>query len=289
MMRQRGIIAVLAAVVLGAASLGSTADNVERPRREFNVNALTSKWRVTVGGSLSVLETRAAWSPKGLAGAVIILEDTLGLDEEIRNFSLSAAYRFNRRHSIEMTATDLSRSATRIIEGEIEWGDYYFRANGVVDTEFDTRIFRLKYRYDFADSGRLNAGFSVGLSTLDLALSLEGEARLDDDQGSEWVSGVVEGAEILAPVPVVGFFIDYAISPRWVVRFRTEAIDLTLGDHSGRVLQTDFGFEYLFSDLFGVGFGISGVDLKYRGDKSSERFGVDYNVKSFDFRLTFSF
>ncbi len=280
---------VLAVASVGFASISIADDAGQKGRKEFDVNALTSKWRISAGGALSSYETRAAWSAKGLVGAVIILEDTLGLDEEVKNFSLKASFRFNRRNSIELAATDLSRTAHRLIDAEIEWGDYVYRAFGQIATKFDMRVIRLKWKYDFSDSGRLNAGISAGLSTLDLGIALEGEARLEDDESNEWVKGAVSSAHVIAPVPVIGFYLDYALSPRWVLRLNTEAIDLDLGQHSGRVLHTEFSFEYLFSDLFGIAVGVSGMDLNYHGEKRGERFGVDFSVKSANASLSFSF
>jgi len=283
-----------AARLLGAAMLmtpliAAADDGGEGRRKEFDSRPLTSRWNVEGGASLTAYDTSAAWSPAGLAGAVIVLEDVLGLEEENSTFALRVSYRFNRRHAIEFLATDLERKATRTIDAEIEWGDYVFRAEGRVTSELTTNIYRLKWKYDFSDSGRLNTGFSAGLSTFDLGLRLTGEARLEDDTGDEWVEGVVEGAEAIAPVPVIGFYLDYALSPRWILRFSTDAMDLSIGAQSGRVFQSHFGFQYCFSDLIAAGVNLGGMDLEYRADESDEKFGVSYRVKSIGAHLAFSF
>jgi hypothetical protein len=280
---------LLWATTLMTPLIAAADDGGAGQRKEFDSAPLTSRWTVEVGGSLTSYDTNAAWAPAGLAGAVIIAEDALGLDEENNTFSIRVCYRFNRRHGVELLATDLERRATRTIDGEIEWGDYVFRAEGRVSTELRTNIYKISWKYDFSDSGRLNAGVTAGLSTFDLGLTLEGEARLEDGNGEEWVEGVVEGAEGIAPVPVIGFFLEYAVSHRWILSFSAEAMDLTLGAQSGRVLQSDIGFRYSFTDLFAAGVSLGGLDLRYSSDEGDEKFGVAYRVKTLGAFARFSF
>jgi hypothetical protein len=188
-----------------------------------------------------------------------------------------------------LSVTELGRTATRTIDGEIEWGDYIFRAEGKVGTELDTRIFKLTWRYDFSDMDRLNAGFVAGLSTFDLGITLSGEARLETSAGDEWIEGVVEGASAVAPVPVFGFFLDYALSPRWVLRFGADLIDLSISSYSGRVLESDFAVEYTVTDWFGVGAGLGGTDLEFRSDENDEAFAVRYRFSYLGAYASFSF
>jgi hypothetical protein len=264
-------------------------DHPEAQRPDFAVATMTSDWRITVGGSLTTFDTAAAWAPRGLAGAAISLEDTLGLDEQTGTFFLGAAYRFNRRHSLALSVTELGRSATRILDEEVEWGDYIYRAEGEVATDLETTSVRLIWRYDFSDSDRLNAGFLAGLSTFDLGLTLSGEARLESDAGDEWVEGIVEGASVLAPIPVVGFFLDYALSPRWVLRFDAAVIDLSIGSHEGRVLEAGFNLEYVATPWLGLGVGLGGSDLEYRSDEKDEKFGLRYQFNQLGVSACFVF
>jgi len=242
-----------------------------------------------VGGSLNSFDTTIAWSPAGLGGSVILVEDTLGLESSTDNFMLGAAYRFNGRHSIEFAATDARRSSLKMIVEEIEWGDYIFRAHGEMRSQLNMSVASVKYKYDFSDSGRLNAGFSAGLSTFSIDAVLSGEARLEDDDGSEWVEGVVERADVIAPVPLIGFFLEYAATPRWILRSYADLIDLEISDHAGRVVQVGMAVEYAFTDAFGFGIGLGGIDLEYRGEKKKEKFGVDYKVKSLGAYLSWVF
>jgi hypothetical protein len=265
------------------------ADGEQQKRPDFATRTLTSDWQITLGGNLTTFNTAAAWAPKGLAGAAIDIEDVLGLDEQTSTFVLAVQYRFNRRHSLGLSVTELDRTASRVIDGDIEWGDYIYRAEGMVETDLDTRIFKLAWRYDFSDMDRLNAGFLAGLSTFDLGITLSGEARLESSAGDEWIEGVVEGASAVAPVPVVGFFLDYALSPRWVLRFGADVIDLSISSYSGRVLEADFAVEWAVNEWLGVGAGLGGTDLEYRSDEDGETFGLRYRFNYLGAYASFSF
>jgi hypothetical protein len=282
-------VGVMTVATVLASGNGRAAERHQHQRPDFATRTLTSDWQITVGGNLTVFNTSAAWAPNGLAGAAIDLEDSLGLDERTSTFVVAVQYRFNRRHSLGLSATELDRNASRVLDEEIEWGDYVFRAEGEVDTELDTRVFKLIYRYDFSDMDRLNAGFLAGVSTFDLAAPLSGEARLENDTGDEWIEGVVEGASFVAPVPVVGFFLDYAVLPSWVIQFSANVVDLSISNHSGRVLETDFAFEYAVSDLFGIGAALGGTDIEYRSEKKDERFGIRYRFSYLGVHVSFSF
>lgn len=280
-------------VAIVVACLAATAwagDDVEQPRPELRVNQLTSTWNLHLGGSFNTLATEAAWAPIGTGGAIIVLESALGLDERVETFNVGAAYRLNRRHSFELRATDLRRSATRTIENEFEWGDYIFRADGSVSSEFNTTFVDAVWKYDFSDSARLNTGFLAGFSVLWLGVSLEGEARLEDDEGSEWVEGATEGADILAPLPVVGFYLDYALSKRWLLRFDSSAlIEVSIGGHRGRLRQVNFACEYVASDLVGIGVGVSSLGVAYGQNQKDEQLTVNYDVKSLGAYVSFAF
>jgi hypothetical protein len=288
-----GFLRFCAVMVMCSLSLVATAragDDDEKTRPDIHVNQLTATWNLHLGGSLNTLGTEAAWAPAGTGGAIIILENTLGLDEQVETFNLGATYRLNRRHSFELRATDLRRRATRTIDDEIEWGDSVFLAEGSVSSEFDTTFVDVVWKYDFSDSARLNTGFLAGFSVLWLGVSLEGEARLESSEGSEWVEVAKEGAEILAPLPVVGFYLDYALSRRWLLRFESSAlIEVSIGGHTGRLRQVDAGFEYAASDLIGVGIGVSSLGVAYGQNQGGERLAVNYDVKSCGAYVSFAF
>lgn len=89
--RVTGVTGLLVAIlVLGSA--GASAKNQEEaPNSGLATRFLSADWRVVLGGTVTVFDTGAAWSPRGLAGGVIDLEYRSEKDGEI----LGVRYRFN--------------------------------------------------------------------------------------------------------------------------------------------------------------------------------------------------
>jgi hypothetical protein len=278
-------------LLLAAVAVAGPADarHENKERRTFDAHPITARWRVTGGGSPNSFDTRLAYSPTGLVGGSIQAEDDLGLDEETDTLALAAQYRLSRRHRLQATITDLDRTATRWITKQIEWGDVTYDVGAVIDSRLRTSLFRFKWKYSFSDGGRLDAGLSAGLSTFGIEASLSGEGSVDDGMGGTVLRGTTEGATFIAPVPLIGFWVDYAFSPRWIVRTSAESIDLSIGANSGRVLETEFTAEYYVSRLVGLGFGLTGYDLEYSKDEEDQRIGVNYRVKSLAGYLSFVF
>jgi len=121
----RVALAILA-FVTGAASAG---DRQEGRRRDFDVPALGSRWRVIVGGNLNSFDTEASLaSGVGPLGIVIRLEDDLGLTTETGTFVTGFHYALNDRHALEFQYTDLQRSARRVIREDFDFGGVTFLA-----------------------------------------------------------------------------------------------------------------------------------------------------------------
>jgi len=272
-------------LLLLAASGAAVARDKTKERKHFDARPITSRWRVVGGTFLSTFDTRVAYSPRGLVGGFIQAEDDLGLSEEINTFGASARYRLSDRHRLEAAFTLIDRTATRTVTDQIDWGDVVYEVGAEVTTGLRTNLFSVKWKYSFSDSGRLDAGLSAGLSTFEIDASLSGQGTINGVPKA----GATEGAAFVAPVPLIGFWVDYAFSPRWIMRASAESIDLSIGSNKGRVLQTQFSAEYYVSKLVGLGFGLSGIDIEYTQDENNKRIGLNYQIKSFTGYLSFVF
>jgi hypothetical protein len=260
-------------------------------RKEFDAPALTSRWQVFAGGNLSTFSTDASFaSALGPIGIVIRLEDDLGLEQEVDTFLVGFRYRLKRHQSLEVSFTDLKRNSSRVIQKDIDFGDVVFKAGGRIDTRFNTSLLKAKWKYDFSDSGRLDAGLSLGLSTFNIELGLRGAGIVQEEgeppRPEEFAD---EGAEFIAPVPVIGFYLDYAFSPNWTIRLGADAIELSVSGNRGRVVESAFTFEYYFTRLFGLGFGLGNQTVEYTKDEDGQRFRVEYRVQNFAIYLSFVF
>jgi len=192
---------VLLLLVLATPTIA--AEKKPHKRKEFDATPITSRWRVWAGGGFNAVNTEVGFTPTGLIGGLIRLEDDLGLEENVDSYALGASVRIGRHHRLQLALTDIDRTSHQRLDKSFEFGDYIFDVGAEVRTEFRTTMTKFKWRYSLSNSGRLDAGLTAGLSTFRLAIALEGEATLhiDGEEQGELVEAT-EGQQFLAPVPL---------------------------------------------------------------------------------------
>jgi len=188
---------------------------------------------------------------------------------------LDGFYRFSARHSVEYTLVDLSRKGSAVIDEEIEFEDVTYEVGAAVDSAFDSRLLKLVYRFSFINDGKVDAGISAGLSTFGFDLELAGIGTIDDGTNGTTEGFVREDAALIAPIPVFGIFVSFAVTPRFVFRADASFFGIDFGDYEARLVDGRALVDYYFTEHFGIGggFNANSVDVQRTGDQP---FSVDY-------------
>ena len=284
MLRNRVPVLAAAAVLL---SLTAPLEaQTEDP--EYESRILSDKITLRLGSLVSDFKTDIAAG--NILGVALRLEDVLGFDDELTTASLSGTYRLGtkNKHAIGFGFGTFDRSSSGTITGTIPIFDEDFV--GSFSSNFDVRIFGLTYRYSFVNTGKTEAGFNAGLATYDFKFAIEGSIQIGTPMNPT-IEARRESVDFLAPLPSLGFYINYAIKPNLIVGMSNDALDLDLGDVSGRLLNSNVEFSWYFSKYVGVGLGLSSTDINYDNtDKGSgDRLKVDYSQTGVSLFLTFGF
>lgn len=245
---------------------------------------LGDRFSIRIVGGIVDLNTDVA-AGRGL-GALIDLEDVLGFDEQISTFGFDGLYRFtkNRKHAIRFKYGNFDRDASAVLEGSVPILDLEFTSE--VESRFVNQVATVEYQYSFINNGKTEAGILAGLAFFKYELALAGEVVIDDDPDrAEFRS---ESVGVVAPVPGFGFFINHALRKDLILEFRTSAIDLSFGEHNGRVFSTWASLTWFFSRHVGVGLGLSGSDVAYE-KAGSTKIKVDIRQSTINANLTFVF
>jgi hypothetical protein len=229
------------------------------------------RWYVSAGGFLVDFNTEASVGLAGGLGSLIRVEDDLGVDENKSTFRVDARYRFRPNHTLEFGLFLLDRTGSSAISETIEFQDLVFDVGAAIASRFETDLYGAAYRYSFINDGRTEAGLLGGLSIYRFRFGVEGQARV----GGQTAEFEEAADEILAPIPVVGIFVDHAFSPKFVMRSGASFFRISIGDFSGRLVETRLAFDYFFWKKVSVGTGIasSSVDVQTTGD---DAFAVSY-------------
>jgi hypothetical protein len=186
----------------------------------------------------------------GNDGSDVDLESDLGLDRSDTVFRLDGYYRFNESHRIDFSAFDLSRSKTRVIDEEIEWGDTVFPINVNIKSQFSLAIYKLAYTWSFMRRENAYLGLTAGLYVASFGAKLSAS-----DIGS------VESDSLTAPLPVIGLRGQYELSEKFTFRASGELFSLNFNEYDGTLIDLYAGIDYQLSEHAAIGLGFNSVSL----------------------------
>jgi hypothetical protein len=211
-------------------------------------------------------------------GTKISAEDDLGLSDRETLPWLDMRIRLARRHLIDITYYDLSRSGSRTLDVEITVEGETFSASTEVDSFFDSTIWRVAYGYSFLNDNKRELGLLVGLHVTEIEVGVN---SADGTQTSE-ASGT-------APLPSFGIHGSLELPKRWRFRGWGQVFALELDEYEGSLLNVSAVLEHDTFKNVGFGFGWSyfGFDLEADAEDLSGDF--DYNFQGPNAYVNFMF
>jgi hypothetical protein len=195
-------------------------------------------------------------------GAVLDLEDSLGVTSSTTIGRLDTFYAFSDAKRINLSYYDIRRSGMRQINDDIMVGDVVIPAGGVA-TVFNTTIFKLAYQYNFVTDSRTTIGASIGLYTMGLDLGFAASTF-----------AASESVKATAPLPVLGLHGAYALTEKWRLSASFEVLEVEIGgEFKGAITDSLLGLSHDTFEHFGWGIGYNGfrLDLEViQGDRVTD-------------------
>jgi len=184
-------------------------------------------------------------SPTLGVGTEVDLEDDLGVDDTLFLGRVDAEWRFASRHALDFSLFKLGREGTRVIDRDLQIGDVVFPLNAEVESEADQLVVKLAYRYSFLNRERWHLGASFGAHTMDWS--------------TRWESGglaLEEDYDVLVPLPVLGLFGSWAVTPRLYLSASSEFFGLEYEEYDGFLNNTRLALEHRTFEHLGLGLGL---------------------------------
>ncbi len=185
-------------------------------------------------------------------------------------FAVELSWRVRGRWSIVGQYFKSTDSTRAVLEEDIEWGNVVFGAgsNAAVGTDFTlTRIF---FGRQLDTSKSHDVGIGGGLHWLNLGTFIEGEILINGTPSSARRSVSAE-----APLPNIGAWYKYSISPRWALRGRLDLLSADVGDYDGLLLNLGLGVNFQAFEHFGIGLNYNYFKLDVGIDKSDWRGDIE--------------
>jgi len=164
-------------------------------------------------------------------------------------------------------STDSSRA---VLEEDIEWGDVVFGAGSfaAVGSEFSlTRIF---FGRQLDTSRSHDIGIGGGFHWLEIGAFIEGEILVNGTP-----SGARRSVREGAPLPNIGAWYKYSISPRWALRTRFDLLSANIGDYEGLMVNVGLGLNYQAFEHVGIGLSYNYFELDVKINKSGWRGNIE--------------
>ncbi len=209
-------------------------------------------------------------------GTIAGINDEIDFDKRRRFqsagdiFAAELSWRFRGRWSFVGQYFKTEDSNRAVLKEDIEWGNVVFGAgsNAAIGVNFSLTRFFFGWQFDTSQSHAV--GIGGGLHWLNMGTFIEGEILINGTSESARRSVSAE-----APLPNIGGWYKYSISPRWVLRTRLDLLSASVGDYDGLLVNASLGVNFQAFDHFGIGLNYNYFKLDVGIDKSDWRGDIE--------------
>jgi hypothetical protein len=216
------------------------------------------KGSVQIGGFITSSDTQMRVdSSGGGTGAVVNVEDVLGVQGEKTTYRIDTFYRFGeaRRHQVDLHYFDSRRSGDRVVNQSIQIGNAAFPIGAQVSTRFDLQFINLDYSYAFFQDDRVRLSVAGGLHTTGVRYKVESPGL-----------ALFEDQSYTAPLPVAGLRGEVAVTERWRLKASVDLFYLKYDRYTGALADSTLAAEYLPFKHMGVGLGLNSLRMRVEAE-----------------------
>ncbi|UCH49103.1 MAG: hypothetical protein JSU95_04745, partial [Betaproteobacteria bacterium] len=220
------------------------------------------KFAIQFGGFVTTSDTTLQLNSDTLGlGAVINLENVLGVESSFSTYRLDARYRFGetRRHELEFHYFTSERDGSQTLDRDTIIGDIEFKAGDGVFTEFELQFANIDYVYNFLMDDRVRLGVSVGLHTTGIRLAVASTNGVDREE-----------EEFTAPLPMLGFRSEVILAKRWRAITDLNLFYLEYDQYTGRLADIYFALEWRPWKRFGLGAALNAIDYEVEANSDAD-------------------
>jgi len=209
-------------------------------------------------------------------GSVAGINEDIDFDQGFKlkkadnTFAAELSWRFRGKWSVLGQYFQSSGSTGVVLEEDIEWGDVVFGAGSFASAGTSFSLTRIFVGRQLNTSKVHDVGIGGGLHWLHIGSFIEGEILVNGTPAAARRSVSVE-----APLPNIGAWYRYSISPRWALRARFDVFGADIGDYDGLLVNVSLGVNFQVFEHVGLGVSYNYFELDVGVDKSNWRGEVE--------------
>ena len=209
---------------------------------------LTNRLSGSFGTFLLTTDTEIRVDGETSRGTQFDAERDLGLDDADR-FRFDGYWRFARRHKLRAMYFDTNRSATRVIDRDLQVGDTLFPVNAEISANNQTKVAKLSYEYAFLRGDSYELAAALGVHNLQFDITLQSLVG----QGEQTL--LERRADANGPLPVVGLNGVYRFNERFYVEGMAQYFKISVDPYDGRLEDYTLSLVWMPFEHVGIGAG----------------------------------
>jgi hypothetical protein len=277
-----GLGAVAAAESPGSAQAGEgkpAARELLQPPKMRIASPITDRMALRVHFYMPTIATDIRYdASNGTAGTPVSGEDTLGLEDQLKQASIDLQFRMLERHRIRASFYKQTRSGDVVLNQQIRFGDDVYVVNDRVVSKMDLRKLDLAYTYSFLRRERIEISAGLGLHLLQAQGTLEAPARF-----------VREDLDVAGPFPTLALDATWRFTKRFSLNAQANYLKGDVDDVSASYKSWHADVQFRIRPAFAVGAGYSATRfyLDSTDPDESGLFRFDYKGPQAFVRVSF--
>ena len=178
--------------------------------------------------------------------------------------AIELGWQFGEKWSVLGQYFDSKGRSTWTLDQDIEWEDSVFQEGSSVSAGTDFAVTRIFFGRTLETPDRHDAGIGAGFHWLSIRAFIEGTLV----SGGGNAAFGVESVQADAPLPNIGGWYKYQITPRLMLDSRLDWLGAKVGIYDGRMINASAGVKYQVLEHFGIGVNYNFFELDVEVDKS---------------------
>jgi len=171
-----------------------------------------------------------------------------GLEKRDQTFAIDFRWRFGEKWSLAAQHFSASSGASAVLDEDVEWNGVVFSSGSTVDASTEFALYRVFFGRSLSKTNNLDFGIGAGIHWLDLGAEIAGNILVNNN-----IAFTREAVSSSAPLPNIGGWYDYSLSPRWAIKARADWFKANVDEYDGRLVNLQLGVNYAWFQHGGIG------------------------------------
>ena len=237
--------------LIGRALLGLLGSTLAGSALAQAQGLLTQRFVVDAGAFVLGTSVTPNLNGQSIRNPEINFGETFGTSGNDTSPRIDALWRITPKHHLRLTAFEHGRKGSKVIDRDVRWGDYTFKANGKVDTELKVKVLELTYEYALMRSTDHEVSLSLGVHDRSFSTRLSGAATITGSANA--ATQQTQSNDLSAPLPVLGVRAGWVVAPDWLVEGRVQSFSIKSNDTRGQWTELRLGATWMLRPNLGLG------------------------------------